>query len=104
VGSVDNRVTVGDIGKRIRVLIGFDVSGADAMKMKVLKPDGETKMIWEAVVDPDDNKKILYMSKAGDFDQPGFYILYSHIKMDNWIIRGRPVLFKVYSEWEEWEG
>lgn len=99
--SADDRVTVGDLGKKVRVLIGFDISGANSVKMKVLKPDGRTKEIWDAVVDPDDNTKIRHDSVEGDFDVPGTYILYSHVKMDGFLIRGKPVSFTVYAEWEK---
>lgn len=56
----------------------LNLSTASSLKVLVKKGLGD-EVEWEGAVDPVDTSKIIYTTKAGDFDVPGDYLLQGQI-------------------------
>lgn len=93
------KVYKNDVGTKIAIDTGQDVSGADSVKIKYIKPDGTTGL-WDAIVDTDD-KTIYYLTQVVsgdiyDLDQIGVWMLFPVIDMVAWDGHGESVELTVY--------
>src|SRR3972149_3376228 len=93
------KVYKNDVGTKITIDTGQDVSGANSVKIKYIKPDGTTGL-WDAIVDTDD-QSIYYLTQVNsgdiyDLDQVGVWMFYPVIDMDTWDGHGESVEITVY--------
>lgn len=85
---------VGDIGTAVIVDTLSDISLATEVKLIVRKPDNTTAHWTGSVYD---TTKILYTTKAGDFNIPGPYRLQSWVRIGTGEWSGNTVLFTVWA-------
>jgi hypothetical protein len=72
---------VGDVGTKIQVDVGVDVSDIVSAKLIVKKPDNT---IVEWIATPDTDTYVYYIVQDGDFNLAGKYYLQAYIKTNNW--------------------
>lgn len=76
---------VGDIGHKIILDVGVDITGATEMQIKYRKPGGEMGH-WDAI--EEGIEQISYLTKADDFDYAGTWSLQAYVKTQGWKIHG----------------
>jgi len=74
-------IHVGDVGLEIRADCQQDITGAVDIVFLVRKPDGK-QVVWEATLQ--DGQYLVYITKTGDLDQPGFYKFHPRFKIGAW--------------------
>jgi hypothetical protein len=88
-----DKVYVGDIGTRITLDCGTDVSASSARTIEVRKPD-DTTASWTATLTG--TNSIYFDTVAGSLDQPGRYKLQAKVTIGSNVWRGRTVSLQVY--------
>jgi hypothetical protein len=83
---------VGDVGTKIIVDGGEDISSATVMRLYVKKPDGVI-VTWNAALEG--VTKLTYTVQAGDWDIAGRYLLQAYVVTPSWTGRGDTVSFDV---------
>lgn len=89
-----SRIRVGDIGTRIIVDIGFEVSSASELRIYYTKPSG-TEGYWTAQEVTEDNNFIEYITQAGDIDESGKWKVQSWAQFPTWSGSGTPTKMDV---------
>lgn len=84
---------VGDIGVKIVVDTGIDISNATVLQLKVRKPDN-TEVDWTATFEG--LTKLSYTIISGDWTQAGRYLLQSYVETPTWKAKGETTSFEVY--------
>ena len=70
----------GDVGTKIILSVGTNVSAATVAKIKYRKPLNESGE-WVATID---GSTIYYITQAGDLDQSGEWKLQAYIELPGW--------------------
>jgi len=94
-----SKVYKGDVGTRIELDAGTDISSAEELVIKYQKPDGTTGE-WDGELD-DDNQTVYYVTQEDDLDQSGEYQVQLYIKLLVWEGSGEKASFTVYDPIEE---
>ena len=89
-------IYVGDIGTEIIVDCGSDIAGATTHELQVRKGDG-TIVTWDATVD---GQSLKYITKNGDINVHGTYILQANVAVDGWSGLGSMATFNVLKQWK----
>lgn len=76
----------GDIGLKVILDCGQDISASTDRAIQVRKPDGSTA-IWNASIE--DNNYLTYITTGSDISQPGIYKLQSSMTLGDWTGRGK---------------
>lgn len=76
----------GDVGLKIELDCGRDISTSTNRAIQVRKPDGATAE-WAASVE--DNNYLAYTTASGDLAQPGTYKLQASMTLGDWTGRGK---------------
>lgn len=96
-----SRVYVGDVGTRIVLLVGEDVSAATKVAIRVSKPGtpagGEFEWVGSVGERPNE---IVYVTQPGDFDKHGMYRLQAYVELPTWRGRGETVNLDVRKAYE----
>lgn len=87
-------VFVGDIGTRLMLDCGQDVSSSTVRKIRYLKPDG-TSDYWNAQLD-NGLEAIYYDFVEDDIDLSGTWKFQSYLEMPTWTGHGEIAVLKVY--------
>jgi hypothetical protein len=77
-----SKVYIGDIGTKLSLDIGENVSTATVKRIYYLKPDG--KEGWWAATLETGNLILSYTTKAGDLDVAGSWKLQAYVEMTAW--------------------
>ncbi len=88
---------VGEVGTKIYVDVGEDVSTNEEVKLFVKKPTGALAT-WTAVVYQKNFLK--HVTVAGDWNEPGTYHLQAYVKLTDWEGRGKTVQFSISNVFE----
>ena len=76
----------GDIGIKIILDVGLDISAATITQIYYRKPGGDGGS-WTAVIESG-NTSISYTSLSGDFDEVGVWKLQAHVVTPSWTQNG----------------
>jgi hypothetical protein len=76
----------GDVGLKIELDCGQDISSSTDRAIQVRKPDGTTTS-WAASLDGTDT--LAYATASGDLSQAGTYKLQSSMSLGDWTGRGK---------------
>ena len=82
-----------DIGTKIILNLGVDMSGASVRQIKYTKP-GRISGNWAATLGADD-KSIYYLTVDGDLDEIGRWTVQAYIESSSWTGHGESVSFQV---------
>lgn len=88
-----SKTYVGDIGTRITLDCGTDISSASAREIVVRKPDGSS-VTWTATASGTDS--IYFDTVSGTLDQPGDWRLQAKVTIGTGVWLGETVLLTVY--------
>ncbi len=92
-----NKHYKGEIGTKIVVDCGCDISGATQVLLRVKKPD-KSIVVWRPEIY---NKNYLkYIVQNGDFDLPGTYYLQAYIQIGGWTGLGETCTFLISPEFD----
>lgn len=83
----------GDIGTKIVLNAGCDISSAQLLEIVYEKPNGITG-VWKASLES--SQSASYVTKEGDLDNPGRWKIQLRIIMPNWQGYGEIVEFPVF--------
>jgi len=72
------KVYVGEVGLKIKVNTGVDLTNATSTLILVEKPDG-TKVDWTATIEDASNGIIYYETQSGDLNQSGIYYIQAKV-------------------------
>ena len=92
--AVDVKYYVGDIGTKLVVSTGNNLTSATTRDLLIQKPSG-TIETWAGTQDPLDNTRIVYTIQAGDFDEIGRYKLQAYVVFASGSWRGNTAYFTV---------
>ena len=81
-----------DIGIEIELNVGTDISGATVRKIKFKRPNG-TIGVWNA--SEKSSTSIAYVTKDGDLNNAGIWMLQSYVEKSTWKIHGKKQRFTV---------
>lgn len=95
---MSNKVYVGDIGLKIIVDCGEDITGATTTSLKVQKPDGTTTS-WSPANIYNSNY-LRYTVTLNDFDQDGRYLIQASLTLAGWTGLGETDIFTVSPVYE----
>ena len=90
-----SRIYVGDVGTKVIVMCGEDLSAATKTSIKVRKPGVKAEIEWPAQVDQAKPAEMYYFAQAGDFDVVGQYALQAYVELPTWRGHGETVLLDV---------
>jgi len=85
----------GDIGTKIILNAGQDISSATVLKIKYIKPDNTTGE-WAAVLECTDS--VSYITQTGDLDVPGTWRVQLYVDLGSWKGSGSIVRFGVHEK------
>jgi len=88
-----SRVFKGDIGTKIKLNSGQDISSASKIQIRFKKPGG-TKGVWAAVLEG--TQYGYYILKSGDMDENGVWEVQLYVEIDNWKGYGEIATFTAY--------
>jgi hypothetical protein len=94
---MDNKIYIDDEGTELSINAGSDISTADILQIKVIKPN-KTTDTWDCTVDENNNNIVNYIIQHGDLDQKGEYKLQLYIEIEEWKGLGETTSFKVYEK------
>ncbi len=90
------KVYEGQIGVRVELETGSDLSGTTLTEIKWKKPGG-TKGVWPAVVD---GTKVYYVTTAStDLDRRGMVQVQAHVSGTGFDLLGETAEFQVWPPW-----
>ncbi len=91
-------IYIGDVGTRIDVDCGTDISAATSISLKVKKPDN-TLVTWNASIITKNGKTryLRYVTQSGDIDQSGSYKVQASVTMPEWSGLGETATLEVLS-------
>jgi hypothetical protein len=95
--SVFNKVYAGDIGTKIRLNAGSDISSNTVLKILYIKPDN-TEGEWIAEVE--DLQYAVYTTIVDDLDVPGIWRLQIYTELASWSGLGETAQLKIYDRFE----
>lgn len=87
------RIYRGDVGTKIILNAGFDISTQTTLKIKYVKPDG-TKDEWNAELEG--TKYAYYVTEAGDLDLTGIWTIQLYVVLTSWSGYGQIATFRVF--------
>jgi hypothetical protein len=94
------KIFKGDIGRKLMLDAGEDISRASLVRLEHIKPDG-TADYWAGSID---NQYGYYITQsADDLDQSGEWYIQLYVEMDGDKIRGKVASFYVYKTIDEYE-
>jgi hypothetical protein len=88
---------VGDIGTKITLDAGSDISGQTTLQIQFKKPDGTTGA-WAANVES--SNYATYTTVAGDLDVAGSWKLQIYVELPAWTGRGAAVELIVFDQFK----
>ena len=89
------KVYKNDIGTKIKLDAGCDISAATVWKILYSKP-GTTRIKGEWIATPEGTNYAYYITLAGDLDAVGKWHIQLYIESPNWKGYGEMVSFEVY--------
>jgi hypothetical protein len=92
-----NKVFVGDVGTKIRLDAGQDISSASLIQLKYKKPSGETGT-WTGTLEGTDYA--YYITQAAsepDLDENGRWQIQLYVELPTWQGHGEISYFHVYN-------
>ena len=89
------KVYKNDIGTKIKLDAGCDISAATVLKILYSKP-GKTRVEGEWVAAPDGTNSAYYLTQAGDLDTVGKWHIQLYIESPTWTGYGEIIDFEVY--------
>jgi hypothetical protein len=92
--AVEVKYYVGDIGTRLIVSTGNNLTTATTWDLLVQKPSGAIDT-WVGAIDGGDNTRIVYTIQNGDFDELGRYKLQAYVVFASGSWRGNTAYFTV---------
>lgn len=87
------KVYKGDVGLKIILDAGSDISTQTTLKIKCIKPDG-TAGEWDAKVE--NSNYAYYVTLADDLDKVGVWTVQLYVALTSWTGHGTIASFKVY--------
>jgi hypothetical protein len=93
---MNSKVYIGDIGTRITLDCGTDISAATALQILVRKPDGST-VTWAAQASG--TTALFFDTVAGSLDMPGNWRLQAKVSIGVGTWSGETVNLEVHSAW-----
>lgn len=88
-----------EVGVPLRVETTLDLSAASSTKLRVRKPDGKLVDWTDGTVD---GSAITYLTKAGDLDKVGPYVIVAHVEYASGAERdGPPATLNVKEVFDE---
>jgi hypothetical protein len=94
------KIFVGDYGIVVRVSTGIDLTGATALKIKVLKPNGNESTWTATAILPITTGDITYTTTLSDFSVAGTYKIQAEITFSSSKFLGETTSFRVYEKWQ----
>ena len=88
-----SKIYVGDVGTKIILNAGCDISSAQLIEIVYIKPNG-TIGTWKAKLE--NSQSASYIIQKDDFDSSGEWAIQLRIIMPNWRGSGEIVKFPVY--------
>lgn len=82
-------IYVGDVGTKIVIDCGIDISSATVMQIIVQKQDNGPKTVWTA--QQENSTSIKYVTQDGDIDVSGLWKMQAYVEMPAWKGRGLAV-------------
>jgi hypothetical protein len=95
--SSSNKVFKGDIGTKIILDAGSDISTGTSFSIVYQKPDGTTGS-WTAILEG--TQRIYYLTQSGDLDQIGAWKLQLRVELPSWQGRGEIAELTIYEKIE----
>jgi len=89
---MSDKVYVGDVGTRIALDAGEDITTQTVLKIKYRKPDGTTGE-WSASVEA--NNYAVYYTQDGDLDTAGLWKFQIYIELPTWEGHGETAEYMV---------
>ena len=90
-----SKIYKNDIGTKIKLDAGCDISAATVLKILYSKP-GKTRVEGEWAASADGTNYAYYLTQAGDLDVIGTWHIQLYIESPTWTGYGETVDFKVY--------
>ena len=91
------KVYVGDVGTRIMLDCGADISDAEVSRIYYLKPDLISKGYWDATLAPGNVRQLYYDTEADDVDSAGRWTLQAYVEIGTSKWWGENCRLMVYS-------
>jgi hypothetical protein len=88
-----DKVYAGDVGTKIRLDSGSNISAATTLKIKYKKPDGSTGE-WTAVLEG--TTQAYYITQVNDLDQRGKWELQLFVVLPTWTGHGETCELQIY--------
>lgn len=77
-------IYIGDIGTKISLDIGEDISASTVRRIYYLRPNPDGREgYWEATLDTD-NQTLYYITESGDLNVFGAWKLQGYVSMPEW--------------------
>jgi hypothetical protein len=92
--SSNEKVYAGDLGTRVILDCGHDISAATARSIEVQRPDGSTRS-WSAIANGTNSIQFDTVANSS-FDVPGVWRLQSKVAIGGAVWRGKTVTLTVY--------
>jgi len=89
------KVYKNDIGTKIQLDAGCNISAADVLKILYSKP-GKTRVEGEWVASPEGTDSAYYLTQAGDLDAVGKWHIQLYIESLNWTGYGEIIDLEVH--------
>lgn len=90
---MEDKVYINDVGTKIKLYTGQDISSATIVKISYKKPNGDTGE-WDGSIEEDEY--VVYIVQAGDLDQVGIWKLQAYVVLPDWTGRGETVDMEVF--------
>lgn len=87
------KIYKGDIGLKIKLDAGSDISTETTLKIKYIKPDG-TDGEWDATVE--DTNYAIYVTLTDDLNKVGVWKVQIYAVLTSWTGHGTMASFRVY--------
>jgi hypothetical protein len=94
----EDKVYKNDIGTKIKLDAGSDISTKTSLKIKYLKGDGVTSGEWDAILEGTDYG--YYITVAGDLDTIGIWKLQLYAVLPSGTWRGETVEMQVFDDFK----
>lgn len=93
----DGKIYVGDIGTRIRLDVGEDVSTATSVTIEYKKPS-KVEGSWSAAVEVENNTIVYHMTALNELDEAGEWKLQAYVDLGQWKGLSETVNMMVYKK------
>lgn len=88
------KIYKGDVGTKLQMNAGCDISSASVLKIKYSKPNGN-RGEWNATLAG--TSSAYYVTKSGDLNAVGLWRIQLYVVLPDWSGHGETVRFRVHN-------